>query len=98
MTCSLCSAAPRFATPIDTLAYLISAIVHDFDHPGYNNAYLVTTSNPIAITHNDSSVLERHHCSESFKIIMQEECNIFANIPEPEYVVVVVAVAWVFPA
>eukprot|EP01094_Clydonella_sp_ATCC50884_P017567 TRINITY_DN3080_c0_g1_i4.p1 TRINITY_DN3080_c0_g1~~TRINITY_DN3080_c0_g1_i4.p1 ORF type:complete len:321 (-),score=98.99 TRINITY_DN3080_c0_g1_i4:408-1370(-) len=74
----------RFTNMEDRLAYVIAAIVHDFDHPGYNNAFMVHTGNPIAITHNDSSVLERHHCSEAFKVMMQEQNNIFASLSEEQ--------------
>ena len=35
------------------LALLTAACVHDFEHPGVNNVYLVKMQNPIAIRHND---------------------------------------------
>lgn len=78
----------KFATMEDRLAYVIAALVHDFDHPGYNNAFMVHTSNPIAITHNDSSVLERHHCSEAFKVLMQEQNNILSALTDDQRVYV----------
>lgn len=35
------------------LAMLTAACVHDFEHPGVNNVFLVKMQNPIAIRHND---------------------------------------------
>ena len=37
---------------------------------GFNNKFLVATSHPIAIAHNDDSVLERFHVAEAFKVAM----------------------------
>ena len=37
---------------IDQCSLLISAIIHDFKHPGVTNAFLINTSDPIAIKYN----------------------------------------------
>ena len=42
-----------------------AAIVHDFDHPGVNNDFLIKTRHMLALTHNDSSPLEAHHISSA---------------------------------
>ena len=39
-------------------------------YSGFNNRFLVATSHPIAVAHNDSSVLERFHVAEAFKVAM----------------------------
>jgi hypothetical protein len=36
----------------DQCALLISCIIHDYKHPGFTNAFLINTSNPIAIKYN----------------------------------------------
>ena len=43
------------------LASLIAAIIHDFNHPGTNNAHEVKIQSARALTYSDQSVLERHH-------------------------------------
>lgn len=37
---------------IDVLASLISAVCHDFKHPGQNNLYHINSKSPIAIVYN----------------------------------------------
>lgn len=53
----------------DLAAVLIGGAVHDHEHPGFNNIYLVETSDEIAIRYNDQSVLENHHIASSFKLM-----------------------------
>ncbi|ORY53833.1 HD-domain/PDEase-like protein [Rhizoclosmatium globosum] len=50
-------------TPEEQLASFIAAIIHDFMHPGVNNAFLVNSTDPLAIRYNDTSVLENFHCA-----------------------------------
>ena len=45
-----------------------SAAVHDFEHGGLNNDFLIKTSHPLAVTYNDQSPLENHHVSAAMKL------------------------------
>eukprot|EP00298_Acanthocystis_sp_HF-20_P029144 c8023_g1_i1.p1 GENE.c8023_g1_i1~~c8023_g1_i1.p1 ORF type:complete len:517 (-),score=177.19 c8023_g1_i1:167-1717(-) len=65
--------------PYQLLACLIAAAVHDVDHPGLSNNFLIQIGAPIAITYNDTSVLENHHLATFFRIVRRPECNIFKN-------------------
>ncbi|KAL3135615.1 hypothetical protein ABBQ38_006096 [Trebouxia sp. C0009 RCD-2024] len=38
-----------------------SALVHDYEHGGLNNDFLIKTAHPLAITYSDDSPLEHHH-------------------------------------
>ncbi|KHJ48576.1 3'5'-cyclic nucleotide phosphodiesterase [Trichuris suis] len=60
------------------MALYTAAAIHDHDHPGRNNAFLVATRDPKAITYNDRSVLENHHVSSAWKVLMREE-NFFVE-------------------
>lgn len=71
----------RFVTKTDLLASLLAAAVHDFSHPGTNNAFLVATASKEAIQFNDTSVLESMHCAESFKVLRRPGHNIFEGLP-----------------
>eukprot|EP01138_Halocafeteria_seosinensis_P005324 gb/GECG01005443.1/.p1 GENE.gb/GECG01005443.1/~~gb/GECG01005443.1/.p1 ORF type:complete len:746 (+),score=71.57 gb/GECG01005443.1/:1-2238(+) len=64
----------QWMTPLQQYIMLISAAIHDVGHPGVNNAFLVSTSHPLAITYNDSSPLENMHVALAFRIM---QCNGF---------------------
>lgn len=67
-------------TPLEVCACYLSAAVHDYEHPGVNNAYLVNTQAELAIRYNDRSVLENHHVSAAFALAMSEELDIYADL------------------
>ena len=60
---------------IEILSCLIAACIHDFEHPGVNNAFLVNMCDEKAIRHNDVSVLENHHVAASFDAMLTEDRN-----------------------
>ena len=51
------------------MSCLIAAAMHDYDHPGVNNPFLVARNDEIAWRHNDESVLEQHHIASSFELM-----------------------------
>ncbi|XP_063621182.1 3',5'-cyclic-AMP phosphodiesterase, isoforms N/G isoform X5 [Cydia splendana] len=67
-------------TPIEVCAALFAACVHDVDHPGLTNQFLVNSSSELALMYNDESVLENHHLAVAFKLLQNEGCDIFVNL------------------
>ena len=53
------------------LSLYLSAIAHDYEHPGVTNDFLVRTKHPLAMCHNDKSVLENHHASAAYQVLYQ---------------------------
>lgn len=71
---------------IDLSLLIISALIHDYKHPGFNNNFLINSNHILALTYNDTSILESHHVSESFKLIRQDDrFNIFSFASIDEY-------------
>lgn len=71
--------------PIDEVAALIAATVHDVDHPGRTNSFLCNAGSELAILYNDTAVLESHHAALAFQITTRDDkCNIFKNIERYE--------------
>lgn len=67
--------------PLDEIASLIAAVVHDVDHPGYTNSFLCNAGNELAILYNDIAVLESHHAALAFKLTARDErSNIFKGL------------------
>ncbi|XP_078118983.1 high affinity cGMP-specific 3',5'-cyclic phosphodiesterase 9A [Sander vitreus] len=70
---------------IDLLIMLTSAVCHDLDHTGYNNAYQINARTELALRYNDISPLENHHCAVAFEILEKTESNIFRNVSMDQY-------------
>ncbi|XP_030636157.1 cAMP-specific 3',5'-cyclic phosphodiesterase 4C-like [Chanos chanos] len=67
-------------TDLEVLATLFAAAIHDVDHPGVSNQFLINTNSELALMYNDESVLENHHLAVGFKLLHQENCDIFQNL------------------
>src|SRR6185437_13651421 len=67
-------------TDLEIMAALFAAAIHDIDHPGVNNQFLVDTSSDLALMYNDQSVLEAHSLAVAFKLLQDKSCDIFANL------------------
>ncbi|KAJ3259185.1 High affinity cAMP-specific and IBMX-insensitive 3',5'-cyclic phosphodiesterase 9A [Boothiomyces macroporosus] len=72
-------------TMLEKFSLLISAVGHDLDHPGLNNAYQTNALTELAITYNDISPLENHHCAMLFSIFRHPELNILGTLSTQEY-------------
>ncbi|XP_078044198.1 phosphodiesterase dunce isoform X2 [Augochlora pura] len=67
-------------TSLEITAALFAATIHDVDHPGLTNQFLVNSSSELALMYNDVSVLENHHLAVAFKLLQNEGCDIFVNM------------------
>eukprot|EP00325_Prymnesiales_sp_UTEX-LB-985_P034274 CAMPEP_0174722044 /NCGR_PEP_ID=MMETSP1094-20130205/37589_1 /TAXON_ID=156173 /ORGANISM="Chrysochromulina brevifilum, Strain UTEX LB 985" /LENGTH=680 /DNA_ID=CAMNT_0015922829 /DNA_START=74 /DNA_END=2116 /DNA_ORIENTATION=+ len=73
-------------SPLDFFCMAVGAAIHDFEHPGYNNAFLVASKDPVAILYNDSSVLENFHISSAWRLMLKDEaCNPLAGFSNEQY-------------
>lgn len=59
---------------------LFAAAIHDVDHPGVQNQYLIDTGNELALMYNDESVLENHSLAVAFKLLQKEDCDFLENL------------------
>ena len=76
----------KHMSALDLYCMILGAAMHDFEHPGYNNAFLVASRHDVAILYNDSSVLENFHISSSFKLMLNDEkANPFAGFTSEQY-------------
>ncbi|XP_056016555.1 cGMP-inhibited 3',5'-cyclic phosphodiesterase 3A-like isoform X6 [Ostrea edulis] len=57
---------------LELMALYTAAAMHDFDHPGRTNAFLVATNAKEAVLYNDRSVLENHHAAQAWSLFMKE--------------------------
>jgi hypothetical protein len=75
----------KYISDLDIMAALLASIIHDFQHPGVNNEFLVKKSHPKAIRYNDISVLENHHLASAFAVLLDQNCDITIDLTEDQY-------------
>ena len=67
-------------------ALLIGGAVHDFQHPGRTNGFLIKTSDKLAMLYNDISVLENFHISSALDLINSNiSCNFLQDLDQASY-------------
>lgn len=71
---------------LDLATLIIGGSVHDLEHQGVNNSFLIETQHPWALNYNDVSVCENHHVAAAFQIVRNNKnCNIFQHMSSGEY-------------
>ncbi|XP_049588372.1 3',5'-cyclic-AMP phosphodiesterase 4C isoform X2 [Syngnathus scovelli] len=71
-------------TDLEVMAVLFASAIHDVDHPGVTNQFLINTSSELALMYNDASVLENHHLAVGFKLLQGDNCDIFQNLSKKQ--------------
>ncbi|CAF2577695.1 unnamed protein product [Rotaria sp. Silwood2] len=74
------SALDGVFTELEIMSAIFASAVHDVDHPGVTNQFLINTKNDLALMYNDESVLENHHLAVAFKLLQADERNIFSHL------------------
>ena len=55
-------------------------IVHDFEHGGLTNDFLINTGEGLALLYNDKAPLENHHLAAAFALLRQPDCNFMQGL------------------
>lgn len=73
-------------TALEVMALYTAAAMHDFQHPGRTNSFLVATSSPLALLYNDRSVLENHHSAAAWALFYSNSnLNWLCNLEKDEF-------------
>ncbi|ESN90544.1 hypothetical protein HELRODRAFT_70801, partial [Helobdella robusta] len=67
-------------TELEIFATIFGSAIHDVDHPGVTNQYLINTGSDLALMYNDESVLENHHVAVAFKLLQEDSCDVIATL------------------
>ncbi|XP_030773185.1 cGMP-inhibited 3',5'-cyclic phosphodiesterase B isoform X2 [Rhinopithecus roxellana] len=71
---------------LELMALYVAAAMHDYDHPGRTNAFLVATNAPQAVLYNDRSVLENHHAASAWNLYLSRpEYNFLLHLDHVEF-------------
>uniref|UniRef100_A0A8C0XGN8 PDEase domain-containing protein n=1 Tax=Castor canadensis TaxID=51338 RepID=A0A8C0XGN8_CASCN len=84
--CFLLRTGMHCLSEIELLAIIFAAAIHDYEHTGTTNSFHIQTKSECAILYNDRSVLENHHISSVFRMMQDDEMNIFINLTKDEFV------------
>ncbi|CAH8581688.1 unnamed protein product [Dicrocoelium dendriticum] len=84
LTCVFYAILQTVFTDLEVLSVLFACAIHDVDHPGLTNQYLINTNDQLAILYNDASVLENHHLAVAFRLLTRPGCDLFENIPRKQ--------------
>merc|ERR1719181_1368855 len=67
------------------MACLLAATVHDFEHKGLSNPFLVQTEDERALRFNDKHANENHHVAAAFELAPRPDCNFLAELPPAQH-------------
>lgn len=71
---------------LELMALYTAAAMHDYDHPGRTNAFLVSTYAPQAVLYNDRSVLENYHAASAWTLFLSESrFNFLVHLDKAEF-------------
>eukprot|EP00753_Platysulcus_tardus_P007272 PLAT15018.1.p1 GENE.PLAT15018.1~~PLAT15018.1.p1 ORF type:complete len:791 (+),score=357.06 PLAT15018.1:56-2428(+) len=69
----------------ERFSLLLASIIHDFNHPGRNNAFLISSSDKLALLYNDRNILENMHVSNAWQLMHSSgKLNLLADASLPD--------------
>ncbi|KAG2501954.1 hypothetical protein HYH03_000452 [Edaphochlamys debaryana] len=74
----------HYVDPLGLFAAYFAAIVHDYNHPGLTNDFLIASGDPLAIRYNDRSPLENHHVAAVFGAMRRPGLDALAHLPKAD--------------
>ncbi|KAM4587719.1 dual specificity calcium/calmodulin-dependent 3',5'-cyclic nucleotide phosphodiesterase 1B-like [Odontesthes bonariensis] len=75
----------HWLTELEVMASLFAAAIHDYEHTGTTNNFHIHTKSDFALIYNDRSVQESHHLSAAFRLLQDDQVNIFINLTREEW-------------
>lgn len=77
--------APGYVDQPTMLAAYLAAIVHDYEHRGRNNDYLINVYDELALRYNDRSPMENHHLAAAFGLLRDPELDCLSKLPKTTF-------------
>lgn len=75
----------KYLIDVEMFSLLLAALCHDVDHTGRTNAFEAASYSTLALKYNDDSILENHHSALTFKLLCDNEYNIFFNVANDNF-------------
>jgi len=74
------------STELGQMACLLAAAIHDYQHRGLSNDFLVKTGDARATRYNDQHVNEHHHVAAAFALLLQPKFNFLSCLSPDAFV------------
>lgn len=71
---------PHYVDPLTHLAIYLSAVIHDYEHVGSTNDYLINSGHPLAMLYNDRSPMENHHAAAALTLMVRPDIDLPASL------------------
>jgi hypothetical protein len=76
---------PGYADQLTLLGSYMAAIVHDYEHRGRTNDYLVNSHDELAVRYNDRSPMENHHLAAAFDLMRDPRMAFLSRMPRAQW-------------
>ncbi|KXZ47713.1 hypothetical protein GPECTOR_33g595 [Gonium pectorale] len=76
--------SPGYVDPLSLMACYLAALVHDYEHGGLTNDYLINSGDLLAVRYNDRAPLENHHLAAAFTLLKKPEYAFLAHLPKAD--------------
>jgi hypothetical protein len=80
------SSLSKILTQLDVTSCIIACLGHDIGHSALTNRFLVNSCDDLAITYNDSSVLENMHSARTFELLKSQKTSILNNLTSEDWI------------
>eukprot|EP00798_Chlamydomonas_sp_ICE-L_P004146 gene4146-14244_t len=70
---------------LEVLTAYLGALIHDYEHRGVNNQFLVQAGDELALMYNDISPMENHHLKAAFTLLREDQYNFLDKLPRKDY-------------
>ncbi|KAF5827146.1 hypothetical protein DUNSADRAFT_1247 [Dunaliella salina] len=64
---------------------IFGEVIHDYEHMGCTNDFLINKCDDLAVRYNDRAPLENHHLAAAFLLLKQPSYNFLSSMPKPSF-------------
>ncbi|XP_028289357.1 calcium/calmodulin-dependent 3',5'-cyclic nucleotide phosphodiesterase 1A [Parambassis ranga] len=75
----------HWLTELEIFAIIFAAAIHDYEHTGTTNNFHIQTRSETAMLYNDRAVQENHHVSAVYRILQDDDMNIFSSLSRDDW-------------
>lgn len=75
---------PDTLSSLQQFGLLLSALVHDVNHPGHTNGFEILLRTELALKYNNESILEKHHAAVAFLLMRPAHSDVLLHFSDSD--------------